>query len=189
HHHPAALVAGHCAANHDQSALDIDLRDLDVLRGHIVDAVVAVHLLVLEGLARILAAARAAERAVGDRHAVARLRTTEIPALHRAREPATDRDAGYVDLLSGDKVIGLDEVANVEKVLLVDAELGKFALGLDLSFRKLTAFGLGETLGLREAGAELHGRVAVLVGRAPANDLAAVELEHGYGHMRAVRQE
>src|SRR5262249_7566622 len=141
HHHPAALVTGHGTSDHDQSAFDVDLCDLDVLGRHIVDAVVAMHLLVLESFTGILAAACAAERAVRDRYAVAPLEAAEIPPLHRAGEAATDGDAGHVDFLSGDEVIGLDEVADVEEILLVDAELGELALGLDLRFGKLAAFG------------------------------------------------
>jgi hypothetical protein len=57
HHHPATLGSGHCAADHDETALDIDLGDFEILRGHVVGAVMAVHLLVLESLARILTAA------------------------------------------------------------------------------------------------------------------------------------
>src|SRR3569832_2215615 len=61
HHHPTALGTRHCAAHHDQPALDIDLGHFQILGGDIVDAVMAVHLLVLEGLARILTAAGAAQ--------------------------------------------------------------------------------------------------------------------------------
>src|SRR5262249_19300429 len=61
HHHPAALGARHGATHHDQTALDIDLGHFQILGGDIVDAVMAMHLLVLEGLARILTTAGAAQ--------------------------------------------------------------------------------------------------------------------------------
>src|SRR4249920_1456675 len=69
---PAALDAGDGALDQDQSALDVGLHDLQVERGHALDAHVPGHLLVLEGLARILPAAGRAVRAVGGRNAVAR---------------------------------------------------------------------------------------------------------------------
>ena len=49
--------AGNRALDEDQPALDVGLHDAQVLRGHALDAEVAGHLLVLERLARILAAA------------------------------------------------------------------------------------------------------------------------------------
>src|ERR1051326_5335008 len=64
HHHPAAFAAGHRAANHDQPTFDINLRHFQILRGHAIGAVVAMHLLVLEGLARILTSTGTAEASV-----------------------------------------------------------------------------------------------------------------------------
>src|SRR5580765_8069543 len=84
HHDPAAFVAGHGALHHDEPALHIHLRHFEVLCGHAVCAVMAVHLLVLEGLAGILATTGAAKRTVRNRHAMARLKSTEVPPLHRA---------------------------------------------------------------------------------------------------------
>src|SRR5215472_2045668 len=104
-HHPAALGTRDRALDHDEAAFDIDLRHFEVLRGHVVDAVMAVHLLVLEGPAGILAAARTTQRAVRDRHAVARFETAEVPALHGAGEAAADGDARDVDLLAGNEMV------------------------------------------------------------------------------------
>src|SRR5690242_18426602 len=122
HHHPAALGARHRAADHDEAAFDIDLGDFEVLRRHAIHAVMAVHLLVLEGLARILTAARTTERTVRDRHAVRGFETTEIPALHRAREPTADGDARDVDLLARHEMVGLKHVTHIEQVRCIDAE-------------------------------------------------------------------
>src|SRR5262245_27485901 len=72
HRDPAALDAGDGALDQDQSAFDVGLHDLEVERGHAFDAHVPGHLLVLEGLARILPPAGRAVRAVRDRNAVAR---------------------------------------------------------------------------------------------------------------------
>ena len=70
HGDPAALGAGHRALDQDEAALDVGLHDLEIERGDALDAQVARHLLVLEGLARVLTAAGATDRAVRDRHAV-----------------------------------------------------------------------------------------------------------------------
>src|SRR5262249_56708467 len=61
---PATLGSGHGAFDQDQPALDIRLHDFEIERGDALDAHVARHLLVLEGLARVLPAAGRAVRAV-----------------------------------------------------------------------------------------------------------------------------
>ena len=164
HHHPAALGARHRAADHDQAALDIDLGHFQILGGDIVDAVMAVHLLVLEGLARILAAAGTAQRAVArsTRRGEAS-RPREIPALHGAGETAADGDAGDVHLLAGHEMIGLKLIADFQQVARIDAEFRHLAAGLDLGLGELAAFGLVGVLGLGKARAELDGGIAVLL--------------------------
>src|SRR5438105_209224 len=57
HRDPAALGARNRALDQDQAALDVGLHDLEIERGDALDPQVARHLLVLEGLARILPAA------------------------------------------------------------------------------------------------------------------------------------
>src|SRR5665213_1119023 len=163
HHHPAALGARHRAAHHDEAALDIDFRDFEILRCDVLVAVMAVHLLVLESLARILTAARAAQRAVGDRHAVRRFKAAEIPALHGAGETTADGDACDVHFLAGHEMIRLQQIAHLKQVLRIDAEFREFLAGLHFGLRELTAIGLAETLGFRKAGPELNGRVAILL--------------------------
>src|SRR6185312_15081171 len=116
HHHPAALGTRHRAADHDKAALDVDFGDFEVLRRHAIHAVMAVHLLVLEGLARILTTARTTERTVRDRHAVRGFQPAEIPALHRAGKSPADGDTRDVYLLAGDKMVGLKHVTHIEQV-------------------------------------------------------------------------
>src|SRR5262245_41524754 len=70
HGDPAALGARHRAFHQDEAALDVGLHHLEIERGDTLDAEMAGHLLVLEGLARVLATAGRAVRAVRDRHAV-----------------------------------------------------------------------------------------------------------------------
>src|SRR5437588_2570694 len=88
---PAALGSRYRAFDQHEPALDVGHHHLEIERGHPVDAHVAGHLLVLEGLAGILAAAGRAVRAVRDRDAVGGAQTAEIPALHRTGEALADR--------------------------------------------------------------------------------------------------
>src|ERR1700744_2497874 len=99
HRDPAALGARHGAFDHDEAARHVGLHDLEIERGHPVDTEVAWLFLVLEGLAGVLAAAGRTDRAVRDRHAVARAQAGEIPALHAAGKTLAGRGAGDVDIL------------------------------------------------------------------------------------------
>src|SRR5258706_4369096 len=57
HRDPSALGAGNGAFDQDQAALDVGLHHAQIERGDAIDAHVAGHLLVLEGLAGILTSA------------------------------------------------------------------------------------------------------------------------------------
>src|SRR5512133_4020172 len=61
---PAALGAWHCPLDQDQAALDVRLHHFQIERGYALDSHMARHLFVLEGLARILAAAGRTDRTV-----------------------------------------------------------------------------------------------------------------------------
>src|ERR1700743_1469872 len=155
HADPAALGAGNGAFDEDQAALDVGLDDAKIERGDAIDAHVAGHLLVLEGLAGVLTAAGRTDRTVRDRHTVGGAQTAEIPALHAAGKTLTDRGAGNVDELADDEVVGLDFRANRDQRVFRHAELGDLALGLDLGDRELSAFGLRHIDGLARARTEL----------------------------------
>src|SRR6185436_12218613 len=129
---PAALRAGHRALQHDQAALDVDLRDLDVERRDAINAEMARHLLVLEGLAGSLPAAGRTDRAMRDRHAVRGAQTAEVPALHAAGETLADGGAGDIDELTDQEMVRGDFGANRDQRVIADAELGDRALRLDL---------------------------------------------------------
>jgi hypothetical protein len=143
------------------------------------------HLLVLEGLAGVLAAAGRTDRAVRDRHAVRRAQTAEIPALHAAREALADRGAGHVDELPRNEVVRRDLGTDRDHGVFAHAEFGHLALRLDLGDREVAAFGLGDVLHFAGAGAELQRDVAVLVDGAVADDLAIGKPQHRDGHVRA----
>src|SRR4051812_36091767 len=135
------------------------------------------HLLVLEGLARILAAAGRPDRAVRDRHAVRSAQAAEVPALDAARETLARRRAGHVDELPRDEMVGRDLGADRNDGIIADPKLGELLLRLDLGDGEATALGRRDVLHLRLADADLQGRIAVLVLRPMGDDLAAVELQ------------
>jgi hypothetical protein len=66
------------------------------------------------------------------------------------------------------------------------AELDQLALGLDIGDGEVgRASALGRVLHLGNAGAELHGGVAILFFGALGNNLAVFQLQHGHGDMLA----
>src|SRR5271154_725834 len=83
HRDPTSGVPWHRALDQNEAALGIRAHDTQVLRRHAISSHMAGHLLVLPGLARILATAGRAMRTVRDRHAVSGAQAAEVPALHR----------------------------------------------------------------------------------------------------------
>src|SRR5580692_4218889 len=163
HRDPAALGARHGAFDHDEAARDVGLHDFEIERGHTVHAKMTGHLLVLEGLAGVLAAAGRADGAVRNRYAVARAQAGEIPALHAAGKALAGRSAGDVDILADDEMIGRDLGADRDQAVVVDPKLRELALGLDLGDGKMAAICAIGALHLAQAGAELKRDVTVLV--------------------------
>src|ERR1700720_4802649 len=100
------------------------------------------HLLVLEGLAGILAAAGRTDRTVRDRDTMGGAKAAEIPALHAAGEALTDRGAGDIDELADHEMIGLNLGSDRDQRVFRHAKLGDLALRLDLGDRELAAFRL-----------------------------------------------
>src|SRR5215211_3784439 len=185
HGDPAAFGARHRAFHQDEAALDVGLHHLEIERGHPLDAHMAGHLLVLEGLAGILPAASRAVRAVRDRYAVRGAQAAEVPALHRAGKALADGGAGHVDILADDEMIRRDLGADRNHRVLADAELSDLALGLDFGDGEMAAFGLGHVLDLAAAGAELQRDVTVLVLGAMSDDLALAQSQHRDRHVLA----
>src|SRR5258705_8993982 len=185
HGNPAAVVAGDCALDQDEAAIDVGLHHLEIERGNAIDTHVAGHLLVLKGLAGILATASRAVRAVRDRDAVGGAQATEVPALHRTGEALADRGAGDVDELPDNEMVGGDLSADRDELVLLHAELGELALGLDLGRCEIAAVGFVHVVDLAYAGPELNGHIAVLVLGAMRNNLAVGEAQHRHRHMLA----
>src|SRR5260370_42020668 len=84
HRDPSALGAGNGAFDQDQAALDVGLHHAQIERGDAIDAHVTGHLLVLEGLAGILASAGRTDRTMRYRDTVGGAKAAEIPTLHAA---------------------------------------------------------------------------------------------------------
>src|SRR5262247_2977458 len=185
HRDPTTLSARHCALDQDEAARDVGLHHLEIERGHALDTQVAGHLLALEGLARVLAAAGRPMRAMRDRHAVRGAQAAEIPALHRPRKTLADRCAGHVDILADHEMVGRDLGADRDQRIVADAELGDLALGLHLGNGKVPALRLRDVLDLARAGAELQRDVAVLVLGAMRDHLALGQPENRDRHVFA----
>src|SRR6195256_2784245 len=182
---PSALGAGNGAFDQDQAALDVGLHHAQIERGDLIDAHVAGHLLVLEGLAGVLTAAGRTDRTVRHRHAVGGAQTAEIPALDAAGKTLADRGAGDVDELADHEMVSLDLGADRDQRVLRHTEFRDLALGFDLGDRELAAFRLRQVNGLAGAGAELQRDVTVLLGRAMTQHLAITQLQHGHRDMLA----
>src|ERR1700712_3845233 len=109
------------------------------------------HLLVLEGLAGILASAGRTDRAMRYRHTVRGAQAAEIPALDAARKALADRGAGDIDELADHEMVRLNFSADRDQRVFRDAEFSDLALRLDLGDGKLAALGLGQIDGLARA--------------------------------------
>ena len=183
HGDPAAAGAGNGTLNQDETALDVGLDDLEVERGDAIDTHVAGHLLVLEGLARVLTAAGRTDRTVRDRDTVRGTQTAEIPALHTAGKTLTDRDAADVDELTFNEMVGSDFGTHRDHRVFGDAEFSELAAWLDIGLGEVTTVGLAHIVGTAHARSELKRDVTVLVLGAVGNDLALLKLQHRDRHV------
>ena len=177
------------ALDQDQAALGVHADDGQVLLGDDFLAVVAGHLLALEGLARVLTLAGRTVRTVRQRDAVRGAQTAEVPALHGAGEALTDGLALDVDLLARQEVIGRQLGAHVQQSIRVNAELGHIVLRFDLGLGENFALSLVGVFCLLGPGAQLQGDVAVPLLSALTHDLAAVKLQNRDRDVRAVFSE
>ena len=120
---------------------------------------------------------------MAHRHAVRSAQAAEVVALHGAGEALADGRAGHVHELALDEMVGGDLGADLDHILRAHAELDELALGLDIGHGEMAARGAAEPLHLGRAGAELKRGVAVLLGRAMADDLATLEAQHRHRDM------
>src|SRR5258705_11826149 len=166
HCDPPALGAGNGAFDQDQAALNVGLHHAQIERGDTIDAHVAGHLLVLEGLAGILTSAGRTDRAMRYRDTMGGAQAAEIPALHAAGKALADRVAADVDELADHAMVGLNLGADRDQRVFRHPEFGDLALGFDLGDRELAALRLRQIDGLAGARTELQRDVTVLFGRA-----------------------
>src|SRR5207237_9847578 len=117
--------------NADHASLDVVLHRSPIERGNSIAAHVTWHILVLEGLAGILASAGRTDRTMRNRHTVGGAQTAEIPALHAAGKTLADRGAGDVDELANHEMVRLNLSANRDPRVLGHTALGALTLGLD----------------------------------------------------------
>ncbi len=123
---------------------------------------------------------------MADGHAVRGPEAGKIPPFHGSGETLADGDAGDVDELAGNEVLGGDLGSNRDQVLRRDTELGQLTFRLDPGFGKMTALRLRQILYLDRTGAQLHGGIAMLVDGLVRNHLALVELQHRDRHVLPV---
>ena len=90
------------------------------------------------------------------------------PKFHRFMPPAKPLPIdvpGHIDELARDEMIDGDLGADVDHIVLADAEFLQLALGLDLGDGEVAALRLAKPLDLGRADAKLHGGVAMLLRR------------------------
>src|SRR5260370_4185191 len=131
HRDPSALGAGNGAFDQDQAALDVSLHHAQIERGDAIDAHVAGHLLVLEGLAGILTSAGRTDRAMRYRDTMGGAQAAAIPALHAAGKALADRGAGDVDELADHEMVGLNLGANRDQRVFRHPGFRDLALAFD----------------------------------------------------------
>jgi hypothetical protein len=73
----------------------------------------------------------------------------------------TDRRARHVHELAFEVMVGDDFLTDIQQVVGLTRNSTTLRLGSTLALAKWPRIGLGQTLGLGHAGAELHGGVAV----------------------------
>ena len=184
--HELALAARHSATDHDQALVGIHRGNLQIQCSHPLNAQVAGHLLVLEGLARILTVTCRTMRTVRHRHAVGGFQTAEVPPLHTAGKAFTLGDAADIDHLPDHEVRRRQRLPRLERRVRRHAELPQTHLRLDLQSSVVALIGIGHVLDLGFPPPELHGAVAVTLRRANLHHLHLVQVQHGDGHVGAV---
>src|SRR4029077_16382152 len=109
--------------------------------------------------------------AMAYRHPMRGTQAAETVTLHDSSKTLADGGTGHVDELAFDKMVGGDLGTDLNHILRAYAEFGELALGLDIGHSEKPARRARQPLHFWHAGAELQRGIAVLLGRAMANDL------------------
>jgi len=186
HQHIATLGTRYGALDEQQALFGIHARHFQILGGHALNAHMAGHLLVLEGLARILTVTGRTMRTVADGNPVRGFKPREVPALHRTREALTNRHTGHIHLLPRNEMRGRKDGAGFQHGIGSHAEFDNLTRRFHTSLREVTLVRLGDVLGLRNANAELNGFIAILVSAALRHHAHIVHVQQRDGNGRTV---
>ena len=105
--------------------------------------------------------------------------------FHGTGKALTDGNAGGINMLAFNKMIGGEFCADINHIFRRHAKLGQTTLWLNLGARKMPARGFGGALDLGETRTQLNRGVAVLVRRALGHNLTAVKFQHRDRHVLA----
>ena len=180
--HDPALGAGDRAADGDHIQLGIDLDDVEVLNGDLIDAHVAGLLLAREDAAGIGARAHGARMTVDRAAAVAGGRTALAVALDDAGVAVTLADTGDVDLVAFGEHVGLDDVADFEIAGILKTELLEVLDEAYAGGLQVTLLALAELLAGYFLVTELDCLVSFLLLGHLLHDHAGAGLDDGHGN-------
>ena len=180
--HDAALGAGDRAANGDHVQLGVDLDDVEVLDGDLVNAHVAGLLLAREDAAGVRAGAHGARVTVDRAAAVAGGRTALAEALDNAGVAVTLADTGDVDLVAFREHVGLHDVADFELAGILKTELLEMLDHAHAGFLQVTLLAVRELLLGYFLVTELDCLVSFLLLGHLLHDHAGAGLDDGHGN-------
>ena len=113
----------------------------------------------------------------------------EAVPLHRSGKPHTDALPDYIHVLTRDKMRSGQLSTDSQQCSLANAELRQLTARFHLRLCKVAAHRLRRILYFRLAGTKLDRVIAVLILRPNRHYMTSVNLQHGYGHVRAVFRE
>src|SRR5882757_6084221 len=191
HDNVGALVAGHCALDQQEIALEIDFHDVEIECGNVAVTHVAGHFHALPHLARALALADGAGPAVRQGVTVTGATAAEVPALLPAGKTLAQAGAADVDGLDAFEHGDLDLGARGEvgALAVLQAELPQAITGGYASLLVMAGERLVDAAGFFLAHGDLHGAIAVGFHSLDLSDAIGAALDHGDGNGLAAFRE
>ena len=154
--HDTAVGAGYGAFHSDQIVLSVNFGYHQVLNSHLLRTHVAGQSLALEHAGRIGNGAVGAGMAGHRAGTMGFLQAVQTPALDCAGIALTFAGAGHIDLIAHCKDVGLDQVAYVVSVGILQAEFAESSLGSHIALCEMTLHGLVHAVGLQVAEARIR---------------------------------